>query len=83
MKQGFEIGLYINAVEKWATASQVLGLSRDMLSVESDLEFAPCDLGTSRDLNFSIKNERYMMEDPPGEEIFGVPDRPWPLASKN
>ena len=48
MKQGFEIGLYINAVEKWATASQVLGLSRDMLSVESDLEFAPCDLGTSR-----------------------------------
>ena len=49
MKQGFEIGLYINAVVKWATASQVLGLSRDMLSVESDLEFAPsCDLGTSR-----------------------------------
>ena len=53
------------------------------LWVESDFEFAPCDLGTSRDLNISTKNERYMMEDAPSEEIFGVPDRPWPLASKN
>ena len=53
------------------------------LWVESDFEFAPCDLGTSRDLNISIKNERYMIDNPPSEEIFGVPDRPWPLASKN
>ena len=51
--------------------------------MESDFEFATCDLGTSRDLKISSKNERYMMEDAPSEEIFGVPDRPWPLASKN
>ena len=31
------------------------------LWVESDFEFAPCDLGTSRDLKISINYERYMM----------------------
>ena len=52
------------------------------LWVESDFEFAPRNFGTSRDLKFSLENERYMIGYQPSTGIFSVPDRPWPLASK-
>ena len=59
-------------------------ISREIetLWVESDFEFAPRNLWTSMDTNFSTFFGQYIWEKPLGVKIFSVPDRPWPLASK-